>query len=212
MELLLFLLTVFGISLSGALAPGPVTAAAIGMGSRNRFAGTLMALGHGLIEFPLMVLLIFGVGRFLRLTSVEIAIGLIGGGFLVFMAIQMFREFGTAGGGDSQVTRRGPMMAGILLTGGNPYFLIWWATVGLTLITNARGFGAWAFVLFALAHWSCDLVWLTTLSWTSFKGSAILGPRSRRMVLAVCAAAMYGFGLYFVAQAARLAGTVHGAR
>ena len=50
MELVLFLFKVFGISLSGALAPGPVTAAAIGMGSRNRFAGTLMALGHGAID------------------------------------------------------------------------------------------------------------------------------------------------------------------
>ena len=72
MELLFFLLKVFGISLSGALAPGPVTAAAIAMGSRNRFAGTLMALGHGVVEFPLMVLLIFGVGRFLKLPAVGI--------------------------------------------------------------------------------------------------------------------------------------------
>ncbi len=78
MELLLFLLNVLGVSLSGALAPGPVTAAAIGMGSRNRFAGVLMALGHGAVEFPLMVLLIFGVGRLLTLPAISTAIGLIG--------------------------------------------------------------------------------------------------------------------------------------
>jgi len=205
MELLLFLLKVFGISLSGALAPGPVTAAAIGMGSRNRFAGTLMALGHGVVEFPLMVLLIFGVGRFLKLPVVGIAIGLIGGGFLIFMAVQMFRGLRKIGDQEVSVTRGGPFTAGIVLSGSNPYFLLWWATVGLTLITNARGFGAWAFVLFALTHWSCDLIWLTILSWASFKGTAFFGPSVQRIVLAVCAMVMLGFGLYFaIAQIVKL--------
>jgi threonine/homoserine/homoserine lactone efflux protein len=200
MSLLLFLSNVLVISLSGALAPGPVTAAAIGMGSRNRFAGALIALGHGIIEFPLMVLLIFGVGRLLTRPSVSTAIGLIGGGFLILMGVQMLRELGRVKVEAAPMTRSGPLTTGILLSAGNPYFLIWWATVGLTLITTAKEFGVWAFVLFALTHWLCDLVWLTALSWASFKGSVLLGPKSQRVVLAVCAAAMLGFGLYFIAR------------
>jgi threonine/homoserine/homoserine lactone efflux protein len=189
------------------LAPGPVTAAAIGMGARHRFAGVLMALGHGIVEFPLMVLLLFGVGKLFTLPSVSTAIGLIGGGFLIFMGVQMFRGLGRADVEDLPTTRGGPLAAGILLSAGNPYFLIWWATVGLSLITTAQGFGIWAFVLLALTHWSCDLIWLTVLSWASFKGSVLLGPKSQRIVLAVCAAAMLGFGLYFIAlQVIRLAG------
>jgi threonine/homoserine/homoserine lactone efflux protein len=199
MALLLFLLKVVGISLSGAMAPGPVTAAAIGMGSRNRFAGVLMALGHGVVEFPLMVLLLFGVGRLLKLPSVGIVIGLAGGGFLILMAIQMLRGLRDSGAQEMPMTRSGPLAAGVLLSAGNPYFLIWWATVGLTLITTATtSFGLWAFGLMAVAHWSCDLVWLTALSWASFKGSVLLGPKRRNIVLAVCAAAMLGFGLYFI--------------
>jgi threonine/homoserine/homoserine lactone efflux protein len=201
MDLALFLVNVLGISLSGALAPGPVTAAAIAMGSRHRLAGVLMALGHGLVEFPLMVLLIFGVGRFLQVPTVGRAIGLVGGGFLIFMAVQMFRGLARMQTGDMPIARGGPLAAGILLSAGNPYFLIWWATVGLALITTAKDFGIWAFVLFALAHWSCDLVWLTILSWASFKGSVFLGPGRRRVLLAVCAAAMLVFGLYFIAKA-----------
>jgi threonine/homoserine/homoserine lactone efflux protein len=200
MSLLLFLLNVVGISLSGALAPGPVTAAAIGMGSRNRFAGVLMALGHGVVEFPLMILLIFGVGRLLTLPSVSTGIGLVGGGFLVLMGVQMLRGLGKVGTQAVPMMRSGPLAAGILLSAGNPYFLIWWATVGLTLITTAQGFGLWAFGLLAIAHWSCDLVWLTALSWASFKGATLLGPKRQRIVLAVCAVAMLGFGLYFIAK------------
>jgi threonine/homoserine/homoserine lactone efflux protein len=206
MSLLLFLSNVFVISLSGALAPGPVTAATIGMGSRHRFAGALMALGHGIVEFPLMILLALGVGGLLAWPSVSIVIGLIGGGFLIFLGVQMFRGLDAGKSGGATTSRGGPLIAGIVLSAGNPYFLLWWATAGLVLITRARtDFGVWAFVLLALTHWSCDLVWLSALSWASFKGSVLLGPKSQRIVLAVCAATMLGFGLYFIVlQAIRL--------
>ena len=210
MSLLLFLSNVLVISLSGVLAPGPVTAAAIGMGSRNRFAGALMAVGHGAVEFPVMILLALGVGGLLAWPSVSIVIGLIGGGFLIFLGVQMFRGLAAAGTGVAPTTRGGPLTAGIVLSAGNPYFLLWWATAGLVLITRARtDFGAWALVLLALTHWSCDLVWLTVLSWASFKGSVLLGPKSQRTVLTVCAATMLSFGLYFIVlQVIRLAGGV----
>jgi threonine/homoserine/homoserine lactone efflux protein len=199
MPLLLFLLKVVGISLSGALAPGPVTAAAIGMGSSNRFAGVLMALGHGIVEFPLMVLLLLGVGRLLKLSYVKIVIGLAGGGFLILLAIQMFQGLAGPGAEQVQTTGSSPLAAGILLSAGNPYFLIWWATVGLTLITTAKsGFGLSGFGLMAVAHWSCDFLWLAALSWASFEGSVLLGSAGQRVVLALCAAAMLGFGLYFI--------------
>ncbi|MCX5645778.1 MAG: LysE family transporter [Phycisphaerae bacterium] len=210
MSLLLFLLNVLAISLSGVLAPGPVTAAAIGMGSRNRFAGAIMAIGHGAVEFPVMILLALGVGGLLAWPSVSIVIGLIGGGFLIFLGVQMFRGLATMETSAMPRTPGSPLMAGIVLSAGNPYFLLWWATAGLVLITRARtDFGVWALALLALTHWSCDLVWLTVLSWTSFKGSVLLGPKSQRIVLAVCAAAMLGFGLYFIVlQVIRLAGGV----
>jgi threonine/homoserine/homoserine lactone efflux protein len=207
MGLLLFLSNVFVISLSGALAPGPVTAAAIGMGSSNRWAGLFMALGHGIVEFPLMLLLLLGVGRLLKRPVMSILIGFAGGGFLVFLAVQMVEGLGGSGTGPAHATGSSPLAAGIFLSAGNPYFLVWWATVGLTLITTARNtFGLWAFGLMALVHWSCDLVWLTVLSWASFKGTVLLGPTGRQVVLAVCAAAMFGFGLYFILlQVTRLA-------
>lgn len=198
MELLAFLVKVFGISLSGALQPGAVTAAAISMGARNRFAGTLMALGHGIIEFPLMILLIYGLGEFVQRPSVSIAIGLAGGTFLVLMGAQLFRDLSKSDDGQIAGPRGGPLMTGIILSGANPYFLIWWATVGLTLVTTAKGLGVWAFVLFALVHWSCDLIWLTILSWGSFKGASVLSPKRRKAILLFCAVALLGFGIYFI--------------
>jgi len=94
-----------------------------------------------------------------------------------------------------------PLLTGVLLSATNPYFLLWWATIGLALATTAANLGIWAFALFAIVHWLCDLVWLCALSWASFKGSMLLGPRVGRIVLAICAAAMLVFGLCFVYKA-----------
>jgi len=82
--------------------------------------------------------------------------------------------------------------------------LIWWATVGLALATQATQWGIWAFALFALTHWSVDLIWLQILSWASFKGSVLLGPRGMRIVLMICSAALLLFGLFFIYNAAKI--------
>ena len=201
MELILFLIEVVVISLSGVMAPGPVTTATIGMGTHSRYAGMLIAVGHGIVEFPLMVLIVLGLGRILKLPTAQIIIGLAGGGFLLIMAIQMLKSLRAAEEQQTKTTKSTPVLTGIILSASNPYFLVWWATVGLTLATTATGIGIWAFVVFAIVHWLCDLIWLSALSWASFKGSVLLGPRGMRIVLMICSAALLAFGLFFVYNA-----------
>lgn len=183
------------------MAPGPVTAAAIGMGARSRYAGMLLAIGHGIVEFPLIILIVLGMGRILKLPTAQIVIGLAGGAFLLIMAIGMLKSLRSAEIRETKVTKSAPMLAGIILSAGNPYFLFWWATVGLALATTARGMGIWAFVLFAIVHWLCDFIWLAALSWASFKGTGLFGARSQRIVLLICAVALFFFGLFFIYNA-----------
>ena len=201
MALLLFLGQVVVISLSGVMAPGPVTAAAIGMGARWRYAGMLLAVGHGVVEFPLMILIVLGMGRILKLPTAQIVIGLAGGVFLLMMSIGMLRSLRSVEIKETKATGSTPMLAGIILSAGNPYFLFWWATVGLALATTATGMGIWAFALFAVVHWLCDFIWLGALSWASFKGTGLFGLRSQRIVLIICAVALFFFGLFFIYNA-----------
>jgi threonine/homoserine/homoserine lactone efflux protein len=202
MTLLLFLVQVIVISLSGVMAPGPVTAAALGMGARSRYAGMLLAVGHGIVEFPLIVLIVLGMDRIIKLPSAQIVIGLAGGAFLLMMAAGMLRSLQAAQAQEIQFAKSTPVMAGIILSAGNPYFLFWWATVGLALATTATGMGIWAFALFVVVHWMCDFAWLGALSWTSFKGTGLFGAHSRRIVLIICAVALFFFGLFFIYNAA----------
>jgi threonine/homoserine/homoserine lactone efflux protein len=201
MEIVAFLAQVVIISLSGVMAPGPVTTTTIAIGVRNKYAGTLVALGHGIVEIPLIVLITLGLGEIFKLDRARIAIGLAGGAMLLLMAGQMFLSIKSIDKQQTKAVRDRAILAGIVLTAGNPYFLVWWATVGLKLATDARALGIYAFALFALVHWLCDLIWCQALSWASFKGIKLLGPKGLKIVLMICSAAMFFFGIKFIVDA-----------
>jgi len=198
-----FLFQAVAISLSGVMAPGPLTAAALANGTRSRHAGALVALGHAAVEFPLMFLIVGGMGSLFESENAKIGIGLAGGAFLLFMGVQMLRSAQQRADVDGRYGKTGPFWAGVILSAGNPYFLLWWATIGLALVTKALGFGKLTFGLFAIVHWLCDLIWLEALSLASFKGSKLLGERSQRIVLTICALALLLFGAMFIHHAGR---------
>jgi threonine/homoserine/homoserine lactone efflux protein len=201
-DVLVFLFEATVISLSGVLAPGPVTAATLAAGTRSRHAGALVAVGHGIVEFPLMLLIMAGMGAVFQYRAVRIAIGLVGGAFLILMGVQMLRGSAAAKVSPAPVARD-PIWTGVILSVGNPYFLLWWATVGLALATRAMELGVLAFANFAVIHWLCDLGWLEALSLASFKGARLLGGRSQRVVLTICAAALLFFGAMFTWDAGK---------
>jgi len=196
-----FLIKAIGISLSGVMAPGAVTTAAIAQGARRRWAGVLMAVGHGIVEIPLIFFIMFGLGVLFQAGWFRIVVGLFGGAFLIWMGVGMLRDKGADDSPSGRTADAGPLMTGLILSIGNPYFLLWWATVGLNLALEARHLGWLAFVLFALVHWLCDLIWLTILSFGSFHGTSVLGPRSQRIVLQICGIALVLFGIHFIYRA-----------
>ena len=91
-----FLIMAVVVSLSGALAPGPITAAVFAAGTRSRHAGALTALGHAVIEFPLIVLIVAGLGAVFSQPLVRLAIGGVGGLFLALIGAQLMLTARTA--------------------------------------------------------------------------------------------------------------------
>jgi threonine/homoserine/homoserine lactone efflux protein len=196
-----FLLEAVAISLSGVMAPGPVTSVVVGKGSESPHARALIAIGHGIVELPLMVAVFYGVGRLLQLPYTGAAIALVGGIFLLWMGFDMLRSLRGTSSQDLHSVHT-PLVAGIVLSAGNPYFLVWWATVGATLIARSVRFGVGGFLAFALAHWACDLVWDTMLSTFSFKGGQIFGVRFRRGISLLGGACLILFGGRFLIDGA----------
>lgn len=199
---LLFLSEIVLISLSGVIAPGPMTTVTVGKGNKSPHAGALIAVGHGVVEFPLMVAVYFGIGYLLNLPYVKTGIGFVGGAFLLWMAIGMLRSIKQAAISEKNDTRS-PVVVGILLSVGNPYFLIWWATVGTALILRSVEFGWIGFIAFAVSHWLCDFTWSYFLSTLSFKGGQFFGKRFQQVVFAVCGVMLLYFSSKLILDAFR---------
>lgn len=191
-----FLLSAAGISLSGVMMPGPLTAATITKGYRDKYAGVLIALGHAVIEFPLMALIYLGFAHFFASPDAKKVIGLAGGLMLIFMGALMLRTIRRAVGEAADLPYNS-FITGIVMTGTNPYFFIWWATIGIALIAAAGAFGIWGLLLFAVVHWSCDLIWEQFVSMSVFRTRHLWTQKVQRIVLGICALVLVGFGLWF---------------
>ncbi|MFQ5398864.1 MAG: LysE family transporter [Anaerolineae bacterium] len=197
MTLAVFLLQAVLISLSGVMAPGPLTAVSVGKGNESPHAGAFVAIGHGIVEFPLMIGVLYGIGRLFESDQLQAGIALAGGMFLLLMSVDMLRNLRRANAIGEQ-TASSPLTAGALMSAGNPYFLVWWATVGATLILRSRAFGLVGFLAFALAHWLCDLSWNYFLSALAYKGGAFFGQRFHKAVFLVCGLFLAFFGASFI--------------
>jgi threonine/homoserine/homoserine lactone efflux protein len=201
MPFLVFLSGAIVISLSGVLAPGPVTAVTIGKGNDSPHSGAWIAVGHGIVELPLMILLALGIGQFLASAWLKTTLGILGGLFLIFMAISLLRGIGRQAVNSSSFSGS-PVMAGILLSLGNPYFFIWWATIGAALILQSWAFGLIGFVALCISHWLCDFLWGYFLSAISYTGGRFFGRRFQQVIFALCGSALLLFGGWFLYNAA----------
>jgi threonine/homoserine/homoserine lactone efflux protein len=192
-----FLLQTVFISFSGVLAPGPVTAVTIGKGSKNPHAGALISLGHGIVEFPLMFLIFFGFDYLIDIPYVRESIGITGGIFLFWMGVDILRGLKHTEIKE-KMERRSPIAAGVFLSLGNPYFIIWWATVGSALIMRSADFGVFWFGVFAIVHWLCDFLWLYFLSLLSYKGGSFFGKKFQEGVFLICGVFLFFLGGKFI--------------
>jgi threonine/homoserine/homoserine lactone efflux protein len=196
----LFLASVLLISLTGVLMPGPLFAVTLEKGSKSKISGALIAVGHGIVEFPLMFLIFFVLSQFEIPSLAQIAVGLIGGALMVAMGVQTFRNRHKQETSSVNVKRES-VLAGIYTTAANAGFILWWLTIGTTLILNAQLFGLLGFSIFAGVHWLCDFSWYTVAALLIFKSQRFWTQRTRSGIMLFCVAVFIGFGAYFMGSA-----------
>lgn len=190
----------FVIALSGALMPGPLLTATISESSRRGFiAGPLLIGGHAILELALIVALLFGLAPFLQKPSVFATIALSGSIILILMAFGMFRSLPHLSLSWKSETRRSthPILSGILMSVANPYWTIWWATIGLGYILYSLQFGIWGVVFFFAGHILADLAWYSLISAAVAGGRHFLTDRIYRRLIAVLATFLICFAGYF---------------
>ncbi|MFC2011887.1 LysE family transporter [Chloroflexota bacterium] len=197
------LASVVVISLSGVMMPGPMFAVTVAKSYRTPWAGVQLATGHAVIEIPLILLIYFGFGQFFQNTVVQLILSIVGGVMIVWLGIAMFRA-------RAEVVRRGndlpynTFTAGIITSGLNPYFLLWWATAGAALVMKIHEFGTTGLIAFTLTHLLCDYVWLSVVSVLINHTQTLWGKKVQEGIFIICSLLLAGFGAWFVASGIQL--------
>ncbi len=205
MNLLDFIITVVVVTASGALAPGPLFFGLLVQGSKEGArSGFFCAIGHTLVEFPLVMALAFGLLAVAAQPAIEFAIGLAGGigliGFGVFQIYQTIKSKpAPVGTNETKTLRTSSLVLGLALTGFNPYFILWWLTIGSVMIVEALAFAAIVGVLIMyVSHVWMDYAFLTAIAHMAKKGKSVVGSRYYKLALIAFGLILVYFGITFV--------------
>jgi len=198
-----FLSSVAVISLSGVMMPGPMFAVAVARSYRSQFAGVQMALGHAIVEVPLMLLIYFGLARFFDREPVQIALYLVGGSILIWMGASMLRKRGGSLDGGTELPYNS-VIAGVVTSAVNPFFFLWWAAVGSMLVMKSLSFGLIGFILLIVVHLSCDFGWLFFISSVVNRTKSRWKEKFRVGLFVACSFLLIGFGGWFLSSGIRL--------
>ena len=202
MNLIDFVVTVVIVTASGALAPGPLTFGMIIHGSEGGArSGIACATGHMIVEFPLVLALAFGLTAAISQPSIKTIVGLTGGvGLICFGGMQIYETLKkkTSKAWTSNLPGSS-ILLGLVLTGLNPYFILWWFTIGSMLILQALTYAALLGVLIMyLSHVWMDYAFLTALAHFGKKGKAFLGSRYYRLILLAFGIILIYYGITFL--------------
>lgn len=188
------------ISTSGVMSPGPLFTANIYYGLKEGVrSGIKMSAGHATVELPLMILLGVGALSLESFPQFKSAVGIFGAaGLFAFAALQLRQVF------SNRVIngfhgKHGAFFAGILMSAANPFFIIWWLSIGFKLISDSIViWSIWGIgILFALHIWM-DFAWLGSTAYLSSKVSALLSNKGFKILIIGLSAALVYFGITFL--------------
>jgi len=194
-------LTSFIIAFSGAMMPGPLLTITISESARQGgWVGPKIIAGHAILEIVLIAGILLGLAPFLQNDTFFIVIAIIGGGIMIWMSWGMFSSLPQLNINNNTNTKRQKniYLSGILMSLANPYWIIWWATIGLGYILHSMKFGIMGIFLFFIGHILGDLVWYSGISFAIGKGRNLFTNRIYRILVGSCAAFLILFAIWLI--------------
>ena len=198
----------FVVGLSGAMSPGSYLTVTIARTMRKGpFSASLMLVGHAALEALLIVGFAFGLDLFLRQPTVVTGLSLIGGAVLLWMAWNLGK--GAWSGSivtDLELSEEaavkespaGPVAEGALVSLSNPYWTLWWATIGVKLASDGLAIGPLGVLAFFIGHELADVAWYSFVIFAVSRGRGLLSPRVYRIVMGVLAGFLVILGARFL--------------
>ena len=184
--------------------PGPLLAVGIAETPRHGWqTGPIITIGHAIAEVIVVVVLSLGLVAVAKNPIVAQIIGVVGGLMLIVMGITM--GYDTLKGKvkydvDESVKKSNHKLAGegITATISNPYWFIWWGTIGLALLVDSLEYGFIGPIVFYFGHILSDFVWYTVVSIILWTGKTLIMGKGLKILITLCALFLIYLGTTFV--------------
>lgn len=204
MSLWAIFLSAYILGFSGAMAPGPLLTVTVNESFRRGFkAGPLLVTGHVLLEVITVAAIAGGVARFAQNATFYGLVGLLGGLFIAWMGWQLL-----LGALKKTITleldavpskaRFNPLALGALTTLANPYFIVWWLTVGTGYVVMSLQYGWVGLCAFFFGHILADYTWYAVVSGTVAGGRRFFNQSVYRLIIGCCGFFLLGMAAWFV--------------
>jgi len=207
MALLPLFVTAFMVGFSGAMMPGPVSTVTLAQSMRRGFwAGPLITVGHAVVEGLMVAALALGLGGLLQRPEIVATIGWAGGLVLLWMGYGLIRhawyhmgdQASDAEAPSPLAGQSAPVQAGMMTSVANPYWFLWWATVGASYVLLALDRGLAGLLAFYSGHILSDLSWNSLLALAGATGRRLLTGRLHQLLFLLCGVFLLGLGGYFL--------------
>jgi len=208
----------FLVALTGAMSPGPLLTYTIIKSVKTKRRGYLMGLwiitGHAILEMGIIILLLLGFSFVLKNITVVRIIGVSGGLILILFGASIIRDIINGNISTNFLNSRNelnkdpgltenkgienPIFGGIMVSMSNPYWWVWWATIGFAFMIQFNiSFKKWPkLIAFFLGHEAGDLIWYLLVSTLAFFGLRHMNRKAYYGILMFCALFMVLFGIY----------------
>ena len=198
------------VAFSGALMPGPMLTLVIASVAQKGFwTSVFIVIGHSILELLIVISFYLGVLKYLDNPLVIKIISIVGGAFLVYMAVSIIvsiarkkikldldaksiaKNLGTKN--TFIITGKG-----ILISLSNPYWYVWWLTIGATFMVKSvqHSFGGVAF--FYTGHILADFIWYLFVGFLVSTGRRFFNQKIYIGILIVCSLFLLYLGVRFI--------------
>jgi len=196
----------FVTGLSGALMPGPLLAVTISAVIQIGFiAAILLMIGHSILELVMVIALALGLKNVLKNKYVPGVIGVVGGGVMLWFSYGMIKSAylgisapqAEATAQAVTFTSAGLIIKGIMTSASNPYWVIWWATIGATYMFVSLEGNFLSISSFYVGHISSDFVWYSAVALALVLGKQVFSDKVYMVLIIFCGIFLAYMGIYF---------------
>ncbi|MDD5659099.1 MAG: LysE family transporter [Actinomycetota bacterium] len=198
------------VGFSGAVTPGPMFTLVISRTAQKGFwASFFIVSGHAIMELMVLMLFLAGIIKYLNNNMIIKIIGVAGGTVLLFLSFELlYSTFKNKTKVDlnkkdmnvklDKDNKSHSVFQGMFVSIINPYWYVWWVTVGSAFLIKSMKYGITGVSSFYIGHIFSDFIWYLFIGFLVSKGRKFISKKIYKAIMISCGIFLLYLGIKFI--------------